>query len=130
MQTTYCETPWGWLGRAVFFGGPEPREWLQAAAALAISQAKEQVLADGGHFERSPMYHVHAMEDFLTLGVLVEEPVARESIRDTWRSMAEFLTWVRHPDGRIPLFNDGALNGAACPQEMLAAGCRAFDLSV
>ena len=117
-----------WAGR--FFGGPQARAWMQAATDLALSQAGEQVLADGGHFERSPMYHVHAMEDFLTLGSLIEERAARKSIRDTWQKMAEMLAWTRHPDGQIPLFNDGGLNGACHPREMLSAGCRAFDLSV
>ncbi len=117
-----------WAGR--FFDGPEAEEWLQTATDLARSQAKEQVLPDGGHFERSPMYHLHAMEDFLLLGSLVENPSARDTIRETWRKMAEFLAWTRHPDGQIPLFNDGGLNGACHPGEMLAVGCRAFGLDV
>ncbi len=117
-----------WAGR--FFDGPEAREWTQAGTDLALSQATEQVLADGGHFERSPMYHVHAMEDLLVLGALVEEPVARESIRGTWRKMAEMLAWTRHPDGQIPLFNDGALNDVCHPRKMLASGCRTFDLEI
>ena len=117
-----------WAGR--FFDGPEAREWLNAGTDLALSQSKEQVLADGGHFERSPMYHVHAMEDLLTLRALVEDPAARDSIRETWREMAEFLAWTRHPDGQIPLLNDGGLNGACQPRDMLAVGCRAFNLKI
>ncbi|MEA1952374.1 MAG: alginate lyase family protein, partial [Planctomycetota bacterium] len=117
-----------WAGR--FFAGSEAEQWLQAATEMALSQADEQVLADGGHFERSPMYHVHAMDDFLVLGTLIEEPRARQSIRETWQKMAEFLAWTRHPDGQIPLFNDGGLNGACHPREMLWAGCRAFGVDV
>ncbi len=29
--------------------------------------------------------------------------------------MAEFLRWVRHPDGEIPLLNDAALNDEVLP---------------
>jgi uncharacterized heparinase superfamily protein len=120
-----------WAGR--FFSGGDGHEangWLAAATAMALEQAKEQVLPDGGHFERSPMYHIHAMEDFLVLAVLLEDQTARDTIRKTWRKMAEFLAWTRHPDGQIPLFNDGALNGACHPRHMLSTGCRALDLQV
>ncbi|MBN2022636.1 MAG: alginate lyase family protein [Pirellulales bacterium] len=113
-----------WAGR--FLEGPSARRWLDRATRLALAQADEQVLADGGHFERSPMYHLHAMEDFLQLAFLVERPAAREHLRRTWLRMASFLTWARHPDGRIPLLNDAALNGACSPGMMLSTGGAAF----
>lgn len=109
-----------WAGR--FFDGPEPRQWLQTATRLAVEQADEQVLGDGGHFERSPMYHLHVMEDLLVLAFLLEDEPARQKMRNTWRQMAEFLAWVRHPDGQIPLLNDGGFNGACDPKTMLATG--------
>ena len=120
-----------WAGRFFCEGdGHEAKQWLATAADMAVKQAKEQVLPDGGHFERSPMYHIHAMEDLLVLEALVENPSARDAIRKTWGEMAEFLAWTRHPDGQIPLFNDGGLNGACHPREMLSIGCRALDLQV
>lgn len=117
-----------WAGR--FFDDSAAKRWLAKAADLAREQAKEQLLPDGGHFERSPMYHVAVMEDFMTLAILLDDPAAKEMMRDTWRKMAEFLVWMRHPDGHIPLFNDAALNGCCPPGEMLAAGCRALDLEI
>ncbi|MBN2294571.1 MAG: alginate lyase family protein [Pirellulales bacterium] len=117
-----------WAGR--FFGGSQADEWMQSATKIALSQAAEQVLPDGGHFERSPMYHVHAMEDFLTLGSLVDESAAREILRETWRKMADMLAWMRHPDGQVPLFNDGGMNGACHPRDMLKAGCKVLRLEV
>ncbi|MFH1114449.1 MAG: alginate lyase family protein [Pseudomonadota bacterium] len=109
-----------WAGR--FFDEPEARERSREAARIALEQASEQVLPDGSHFERSPMYHIHVMEDFLLLSLLLEEPDVRRVLQDVWRRMAEVLTWMRHPDGRIPLLNDAALNGACSPQDMLRAG--------
>ena len=98
----------------------DSREWGTAAyARLAAEQAAEQVLADGGHFERSPMYHVEVMDDLLTLGVLVENENVRRQMKETWRRMATFLLWARHPDGQIPLFGDGGLNGTCSPDAML-----------
>ncbi|MBN1912294.1 MAG: alginate lyase family protein [Pirellulales bacterium] len=109
-----------WAGR--FFDNPEARRWLDTATRLAVEQAAEQVLPDGGHFERSPMYHLHVMEDFLTLAFLLEDESARETMRQTWLRMAELAKWARHPDGQIPLLNDAALNGACRPDMMLAEG--------
>ncbi len=114
-----------WAGR--FFDGPEPRQWLQTATRVAVEQAAEQVLSDGGHFERSPMYHLQVMEDFLLLAILLEDQPARHKMRDIWLQMAEFLAWVRHPDGQIPLLNDSWLNGACDPKQMLELGAASFD---
>jgi uncharacterized heparinase superfamily protein len=102
-----------------FFDEPQASSWLRTATGLAVEQAKEQVLPDGGHFERSPMYHVDVMEDLLSLSALLQDPGARAQIREAWKCMAEWLAWMRHPDGQIPLLNDAALNGAWSPQRML-----------
>jgi uncharacterized heparinase superfamily protein len=109
-----------WAGR--YFAGQQAAEWLRTGARLAVEQVAEQVLPDGGHFERSPMYHLHVMEDVLALAVLVEDPTARTMFRASWQRMAEYAAWVRHPDGQIPLLNDAALNGAAEPGALLTAG--------
>jgi uncharacterized heparinase superfamily protein len=112
-----------WAGR--FFLEEQAGRWLQTATRLAVSQAEEQVLPDGGHFERSPMYHIHVMEDFLTLALLIEDTAARQRLLETWQSMAEYLAWLRHPDGTIALFNDGGLGAACPPAEMLQLGAQA-----
>jgi uncharacterized heparinase superfamily protein len=113
-----------WAGR--FFAGPRSKRWLAAARRIALEQLDEQVLADGGHFERSPMYHVEVMNDFLALAILLEDKAVRQRMRKVWSHMAEFLAWSRHPDGQVPLFNDGGFNGAPEPEAMFVAGRRAF----
>jgi uncharacterized heparinase superfamily protein len=109
-----------WAGR--FFAEPQAQRWLTTAARLARQQAQEQVLADGGHFERSPMYHLQIMEDMGTLICLLEDAVAVSELRSCWSRMAQFLAWATHPDGKIPLLNDAARNGAPCPEQMLKLG--------
>ncbi len=109
-----------WAGR--FFAEEQARQWLDTATQLAVEQAREQVLADGGHFERSPMYHLHVMEDIHSLALLVEDDNARAVLRNTWEHMAETLLWLRHPDGDVPLFNDGGLHAACTPDAMLQLG--------
>ncbi len=116
-----------WAGR--FLDGPEPHAWLRQATSLAIEQATEQVLPDGGHFERSPGYHVEIMEDLLVLIFLLEDREAQEKLRQTWAKMAEHLAWMRHPDGDIPLFNDAALRGAGTISNLFSLGER-LDVAV
>ncbi len=33
--------------------------------------------------------------------------------------MADYLAWVRHPDGKFPLFNDGGGDGSCEPESVL-----------
>jgi uncharacterized heparinase superfamily protein len=107
-----------------FFTGKVASKWLTRATDLAIEQIREQVLPDGGHFERSPMYHLHIMEDILSLALLIEAPAARSRLNETWLRMAEYLAWLRHPDGRLALFNDGGLDAACEPSRMMNLGER------
>jgi uncharacterized heparinase superfamily protein len=72
------------------------------------------VLADGGHFERSPMYHAIVLED--TLDVINMLSRIRGAATDRVRANAaadasRMLQWLRvmsHPDGEISFFNDAA----------------------
>ena len=55
--------------KALVFAGTflvEP-EWLNTGMAILQREIREQVLSDGGHFERSPMYHSLFLEDILDL---------------------------------------------------------------
>ena len=107
-----------WAGR--FLEHDEAAEWIDRATLLAARQAEEQLLPDGGHFERSPMYHVHVMEDLLTLTLLVRDAGTRDRLVRAWTRMAETLAWLRHPDEEIPLFNDSAMGHVPEPPRMLA----------
>jgi hypothetical protein len=117
-----------WAGR--FFDVDQPRRWLEAATSLAVGQANEQVLSDGGHFERTPMYHLHVMEDLLTLALLLEDADAAAILRGTWSRMADAVRRMCHPDGRIALLNDSAFNGASRPGRLLDLGDQRLRLSI
>ena len=59
-------------GKALFIGGnfytsKEALKWQEKGKKIIINQLKEQILNDGGHFERSPMYHCIILEDILEL---------------------------------------------------------------
>jgi uncharacterized heparinase superfamily protein len=52
---------------AFFEGGARRRAGSASGLRILASQLPEQVLDDGGHFERSPMYHSLILEDVLDL---------------------------------------------------------------
>jgi len=51
----------------LFFKGGEAERWLERGMTILARETPEQILADGGQFERSPMYHALALEDLLDL---------------------------------------------------------------
>jgi uncharacterized heparinase superfamily protein len=79
-----------------------------------------QFLSDGGHFERSPMYHTIVTTRFLTAIDLLELSgrSVPSQLRSTTAKALGFLDQLRPPDGRIPLFHDSvygeALSLSAC----------------
>lgn len=113
----------------LFFEGDEADGWLQRGTELVARELREQVLADGGHFERSPMYHCLFLEDLLDLSNLISGsesalPKRRRDLPDELhRTLARMRRWLRailHPDGSIPFFNDAAFGMAADPGELEA----------
>ena len=97
-----------------------PGRWRFLQRAVAETVAR-QVLADGGHAERSPMYHLLALFDLLLLvdaGVL--PPAALETVAQRLRAMRTALATFTHPDGDIALFNDAWL-GEAPPARTVAS---------
>jgi uncharacterized heparinase superfamily protein len=99
-----------------FFDGPEADRWLETGMKILERQIPEQILADGGQFELSPMYHALALEDVLDLanlcaGVGVELPGLGTLERELRGRAKPMLSWLRamtHPDGSLGLFNDCA----------------------
>lgn len=105
----------------LFFEGPEAEAWVRIAVDIFRKQIPEQVLADGGHFERSPMYHAIVLEDFLdTINVADAyatgscDRVRRvlEPLRAVVATMLRWLAAMSHPDGEIAFFNDSAFGSA------------------
>jgi hypothetical protein len=105
-------------GSALVVGGaafPEHGYRFVARGLNVLGSAAEtQFLEDGYHYERSPMYHLAVTTRVLTsLSVLREtgHDVPRWLRRVAARACA-YLTYLRPPDGRIPLLNDSVLNEA------------------
>lgn len=101
----------------LFFEGAEAESWMDTGLAILTRELPEQILADGGHFERSPMYHALALEDLLDLVNIADcyraaLTPAQETLVDCWRERIEamrgWLDAMSHPDDAISFFNDAA----------------------
>ena len=110
-----------------FFSGSEAERWQATALRILRRELPEQVLADGGHFELSTMYHALALEDMLDLWNLTRAfgdavPAQWDATLAPWRSaiarMRRWLAAMCHPDGEIAFFNDAACGIAPSPREL------------
>ncbi|NNN06031.1 MAG: alginate lyase family protein [Elusimicrobia bacterium] len=115
-----------------FLTGPEAERRRALGERLLKEQWAEQILPDGGHFERSPMYHALILEDALDVLNLARS-YGLESLERPAQAAAQrlfdFLPGAIHPDGEIAFFNDSAFGMAPSPSELFAYGTR-LGLSV
>jgi len=109
----------------LFFEGTEDaNRWLSKGIRLLDEQIAEQVLHDGGHFERSPMYHAMILEDCLDLLNITHNCIQpriiklREKLEAATDRMINYLDGMCHPDGQISLFNDAAFGIEHTPQAL------------
>jgi len=128
-----------------FFEGKEADAWSARGARILSRELPKQILEDGGHYERSPMYHSIVLEDLLDLLNLVRCYSDRPSCRTEDVELAgytankkkgegrifsricgtasQMLGWLNamcFPDGQISLLNDAAF-GIASPLTELRA---------
>ena len=109
----------------IFFKEKDAERWLSKGISILSDELDEQILPDGGHFERSPTYHSMILEDCLDLlNVCANKPhtgLKKLSglLRERLPSMMSFLLGMTHPDGQIALFNDAAF-GIDTPPRRLA----------
>ncbi|MGK7874589.1 MAG: heparinase II/III family protein [Xenococcaceae cyanobacterium] len=103
--------------RALIVGGlnfdsPKADKIVQVALDQLEKQLAIQILPDGGHYERSPMYHLIVLN-------LVAESVASlesagwlvpETILEPLERMLQFAIKIRLANGAYPLWNDAAYN--------------------
>ena len=105
--------------------GPAVGRWERRANAVLDAELGEQFLLDGGHVERSPMYHARLAHGLLDLmNVLPEADERRLRIEERLPGILRFLAAMRHPDGEITLFGDAALGIAPEPGAILEYAAR------
>ncbi len=117
----------------LFFDGPEAELWLKRGLSIYERELPEQILSDGGHFERSPMYHSIILEDLLDLYNLacanrIEDRYEFRRLPHLTKSMRNWLAVMTHPDDGPSFFNDTAF-GIAGSRKDLEAYAKRLRLS-
>lgn len=97
---------------SLLFGGIyfNNSDFLSLAHKVLTKQLQEQILDDGAHFERSPMYHrilLHRTLDCINLLQLNEhkEGIYKE-LKNTASKMISWLEAISFSDGSVPMVND------------------------
>ena len=99
----------------LFFQGREANAWLAKGLRILSNEIPEQILPDGEHFERSPMYQTIILEDLLDLinlsnafpdNLIVD---FTKDLKSTATKMLNWLIAMCHQDGEISFFNDASI---------------------
>ena len=104
----------------VAFGVPE---LARKGIELLRAELDEQVLPDGGHYERSPSYHLVVLRDLLE--IQVASPHAW--LADAIDRMRTFAAALQRPDGAPALFNDGTVDAPRLELPEPPAGVATFE---
>lgn len=111
----------------LFFSGKEADQWLAQGLKIIRRELSEQILQDGGHFERSTMYHTLAFEDLLDLINITnsyQSALSNQQCQQiehwpgTARKMRRWMEVMLHPDGEISFFNDATFGISPTIAEM------------
>ncbi len=116
--------------KALIFAGswlnaPESPRWRKLGERLLREQISEQILPDGGHIERSPMYHTWILDHMIDIRNLFlsrppDDARCARDVADCIDRMARYLAQITHPDGEIPLLNDSQLGVTRPTAQVLA----------
>ena len=108
----------------MYFEGVDADRWIKKGLKILREELGEQFLADGGHFERSPMYHSICVSDYLDVLNLMQSSQAAIKLEETAQfrqrvtASLTFLNDICLPDKEIPLFNDSAFGIVATPNQI------------
>ncbi|MGI9073011.1 MAG: heparinase II/III family protein [Bryobacteraceae bacterium] len=101
------------------FQGASAERWRTAGVGILEQELPRQILSDGAHVERSPMYHSIILEDVLDLCNL--RRALHVPLPDLSSYASRMLGWLKrmiHPDGKISFFNDATFGVAPDPKAL------------
>ncbi len=115
-------------GRALALAGAAFRGRRAAALrargrTILSREARAQILPDGGHFERSPMYHARVLRVLLEGGLALAAAGAGPggAYWEVAAGAARFLAGILGPGGALPLLGDSVREPDLDPRLLLAA---------
>lgn len=113
-------------GCALLIGGMyfQDQKFLKKGQKILRKQLKEQILNDGGHFERSPMYHQILLSRLLDCYNMAKK---NQLLDDQFRTfliakaelMLGWLNKVSFSNGTIPYVNDATIDIAPATKELM-----------
>lgn len=112
------------LFAGMYFGGVDADRWIKKGLKILREELEEQFLSDGGHYERSPMYHSICVSDYLDVLNLSQNSQTAINLAETVQfrqrvtASLDFLSDICLPDKEIPLFNDSAFGIAPTPSQI------------
>lgn len=118
-------------GFSLLIGGIyfEELKFLHKGCDIVEKELKEQILEDGGHFERSPMYHQILLERLLdSYNLIVHSSALDENFEDFLKSKGQkMLGWLQAStfrNGSIPRVNDSVQGVAPDTYQLIEYGKR------
>ena len=111
------ENAFAYLMGAYFFSN---EKWKSEAESLVKREMDEQILEDGAHFERSPMYHQIMLFRVLeAIAYLPKEDPLRGFLIAKAENMMAWLSTMTFLNGSIPHFNDSTDNIAYTTKNLM-----------
>ena len=111
--------------RALVLGGTSfgVADMTRRGIELLRRELPEQVLRDGGHYERSPAYHLVVLRDLLE----IQAASPHSWLADAIDQMRVFAAALERPDGAPALFNDGTVDAPQLDLPEPPEGLSVFD---
>ena len=109
------------------FDHPYATRWFGRGYRVLQRQLPEQMLDDGGHLERSPLYHARVLRGLLMLQATGIDSLDR-LVSPYIEPARRWLSHLTHPDGGVALMNDSTTNKASGLDVTSGAGTETFAL--
>jgi uncharacterized heparinase superfamily protein len=96
--------------------------WIRKATDLLYQELDEQILPDGGHYERSSTYHQLLLDRLLDTLLILQSPTGYDNtelnmlLTQKGTSMLNWLNAITFQNGDVPMVNDTAPDIAPNPR--------------
>jgi uncharacterized heparinase superfamily protein len=107
-----------------YFEGAEADRWYRSGLHWLEIEVAEQVLPDGGHFERTPGYHLVILKDLIEIALCLRmaKGLVPDWLTNAISRMLSFIDITFGPSFDIPLLKDTALDPAPSVADVSSAG--------
>ena len=118
-----------------FFTGKAAEKWVKKGIELITESLDNDFLLDGGHSERSVMYHSIVLEDLLDIYNLVlslDSVIYRKLKSKLYKVIIKAYSWLDFmalQNGKFPLFGDAAY-GICLPPKKIYSYCRLLGINL